>query len=124
TASTSAATICGTSAPPCATTSSKRSIDDRGRLDVGNVARRHRRRARAPRPDVAPHRSSVPELAALHVALGEAFGEAARTVAGGRPIDYVASHGQTIFHDGPGHVTWQLGDAFALRERAGATVVY
>jgi len=73
---------------------------------------------------VAPHRSSVPELAALHVALGEAFGEAARTVAGGRPIDYVASHGQTIFHDGPGHVTWQLGDAFALRERAGATVVY
>jgi anhydro-N-acetylmuramic acid kinase len=73
---------------------------------------------------VAPHEAGVAEVAALHVALGEAFGEAARTVAGGVPVDYVASHGQTIFHDGPAHVTWQIGDAFALRERAGATVVY
>jgi len=73
---------------------------------------------------VAPHAATAPQLAALHVALGEAFGDAARAIAGDRRIDYVASHGQTIFHDGASHLSWQLGDAFALRERAGATVIY
>lgn len=73
---------------------------------------------------VAPHRASVPELAVLNVALGAAFGEAARAIANGGPIDYVASHGQTVFHDGQAHVTLQLGDPFELRERADATIVY
>lgn len=73
---------------------------------------------------VAPHGAYAPELAVLHVELGNAFGEAARTIAAGARVDYVASHGQTIFHDGAASVTWQLGDPFALRERAGATVVY
>lgn len=76
------------------------------------------------RAAVAPHAASAPELARLHVELGEIFGDAARAVAGSAALDYVASHGQTIFHDGARHVTWQLGDAFALRERVGATVVY
>ncbi|HXP92854.1 MAG TPA: anhydro-N-acetylmuramic acid kinase [Candidatus Binatia bacterium] len=73
---------------------------------------------------IAPHAAAVPQLAALHVALGGAFGEAARAVADDLRIDYVASHGQTIFHDGAAHVSWQLGDAFALREKIDATVVY
>ncbi len=73
---------------------------------------------------IAPHAAAVPELAALHVALGTAFGEAARAVADDVRVDYVASPGQTIFHDGTAHVTWQLGDPFALREKIDATVVY
>lgn len=73
---------------------------------------------------VAPHAATVPELAALHADLGAAFGAAARAVAAGTALDFVASHGQTIFHDGARALTWQLGDAFALREAVGATVVY
>jgi anhydro-N-acetylmuramic acid kinase len=73
---------------------------------------------------VAPHAAAIPELAALHVELGTAFGAAAREVAGDLTIGYVASHGQTIFHDGAAGVTLQVGDPFALRERIGATVVY
>jgi anhydro-N-acetylmuramic acid kinase len=76
------------------------------------------------RAAVAPHAATVPELARLHVELGEIFGEAARAVAGSAVLDFVASHGQTIFHDGPHHVSWQLGDAFAIRERVGATICY
>lgn len=73
---------------------------------------------------VAPHAAAVPELAALHVALGAAFGDAACAIAGDTRVDYVASHGQTIFHDGAGGVTWQIGDAFTLREKIDATVIY
>ena len=63
-------------------------------------------------------------LAALHRALGEAFGAAARAISGSEQVDFVASHGQTVWHDGPRRVTLQLGDAFAIREAVGATVCY
>ena len=43
---------------------------------------------------------------------------------GSRQIDFVASHGQTLWHDGPRHVTLQVGDAFMIREATGATVCY
>ncbi|HEY4432941.1 MAG TPA: anhydro-N-acetylmuramic acid kinase, partial [Candidatus Cybelea sp.] len=42
----------------------------------------------------------------------------------GERLDFVASHGQTIWHDGPQHVTLQIGDAFVIREAVGATVCY
>jgi anhydro-N-acetylmuramic acid kinase len=64
------------------------------------------------------------ELSALHAAIGEAFGDAVVAVAAGTPLDAVASHGVTIAHDGAAHHTLQLGDAFRIRERAGATVLY
>ena len=64
------------------------------------------------------------ELSALHAAIGEAFGDAIRTVAGDTPLDAAASHGVTLAHDGAAHHTLQLGDAFRIRERIGATVVY
>jgi anhydro-N-acetylmuramic acid kinase len=64
------------------------------------------------------------ELSALHAAIGEAFGDAVRAVAGGRALDAVGSHGVTLAHDGELHHTLQLGDAFRIRERTGATVVY
>jgi len=64
------------------------------------------------------------ELSALHAAIGEAFGDAVRAVAGEVSLDAVASHGVTLAHDGAAHHTLQLGDAFRIRERTGATVIY
>jgi anhydro-N-acetylmuramic acid kinase len=71
-----------------------------------------------------PNAGSTAAAARLHVALGRAFGQAVRSIALGEPVDFVASHGQTLWHDGGAHVTLQLGDAFAIREAAGATVCY
>ncbi|MFN2461329.1 MAG: anhydro-N-acetylmuramic acid kinase [Candidatus Velthaea sp.] len=73
---------------------------------------------------VAPRPLDGPAFGALHADLGDAFGEAVRSVAAGRRLDLVASHGVTIAHDGAAHRTLQLGDAFRIRERAQATVVY
>jgi len=64
------------------------------------------------------------EISALHAAIGEAFGDAVARVAGGAPLDAVASHGVTLAHDGDARHTLQLGDAFRIRERTKATVVY
>jgi anhydro-N-acetylmuramic acid kinase len=64
------------------------------------------------------------ELSALHASIGEAFGNAVHTVAEGTHLDAVASHGVTIAHDGSAHHTLQLGDAFRIRERTDATVIY
>ena len=64
------------------------------------------------------------EISALHALIGEAFGDAIRTVAGDTALDAVASHGVTIAHAGPAHHTLQLGDAFRIRERTGTTVIY
>ena len=71
-----------------------------------------------------PNAGSVAAVAQLHHALGSAFAQAAKAVIGSAEIDFVASHGQTLFHDGPRHVTLQVGDAFMIREATGATVCY
>jgi anhydro-N-acetylmuramic acid kinase len=71
-----------------------------------------------------PNEGSVSLVAALHRALGEAFAVAAAAIAGNSRIAYVASHGQTVWHDGQRHVTLQLGDPFVIRETVGATVCY
>jgi anhydro-N-acetylmuramic acid kinase len=71
-----------------------------------------------------PQSGSVAVVAALHHALGQAFARAANAIAGGESIGYVASHGQTVWHDGIRHVTLQLGDPFAIRESVRATVCY
>jgi anhydro-N-acetylmuramic acid kinase len=71
-----------------------------------------------------PNDGSVAAVARLHRALGDAYSGAARSIAGSNPVDYVASHGQTIWHDGPARVTLQIGDPFAIREAVGATVCY
>jgi len=80
--------------------------------------------ARSLRDALPPHEGSVALAAALHGAIGRAFGVAARAVAGSAHVDFVASHGQTVWHDGERHVTLQLGDAFAIREAMRATVCY
>jgi anhydro-N-acetylmuramic acid kinase len=80
--------------------------------------------ADALRAALPPNAGSVAAIARLHHALGGAFGEAARAIRGDDRIDFVASHGQTLWHDGAAHITLQLGDAFVIREAAGATVCY
>ncbi len=57
-----------------------------------------------------PNEGNVAAVARLHRALGDAYARAARAIAGSDTIDYVASHGQTIWHDGPARVTLQIGD--------------
>jgi len=71
-----------------------------------------------------PNAGSVAAVAQLHHALGGAFAQAAKAVIGSQKIDFVASHGQTLWHDGPRHVTLQAGDAFLIREATAATVCY
>ncbi|HET9030630.1 MAG TPA: anhydro-N-acetylmuramic acid kinase [Candidatus Aquilonibacter sp.] len=80
--------------------------------------------ARALRAALPPHSASALELAELNRAMGIAFARAARAVAGALTIDYVASHGQTIFHDGPRHLTLQIADPFVIREALHATVCF
>jgi anhydro-N-acetylmuramic acid kinase len=68
------------------------------------------------------------ELAALDVALGERFAEAAIAVAhdAGVPlaeIAGIASHGQTVAHHPELGATLQLGDPSRIAERTGVTVV-
>ena len=67
------------------------------------------------------------DLALLHVALGERFAAAAlqllaRAKVAPRDVAFVASHGQTIWHE-PGRATMQLGDAAVIAERLGIRVV-
>ena len=72
-------------------------------------------------------RGGSKDLALLHVALGERFAAAIlQLLAAARtsPNDlaFVASHGQTIWHE-PGRATLQLGDPAVIAERLGVRVV-
>jgi anhydro-N-acetylmuramic acid kinase len=71
-----------------------------------------------------PNAGGLSALAHLHRLLGLAYARAVRAVTSAEPIGYVASHGQTVWHDGAAHVTLQIGDPFAIREAAKATVCY
>jgi anhydro-N-acetylmuramic acid kinase len=79
--------------------------------------------------DVASAR--VDEVSSLHVAIGEASAAAVRQVADAANvpldrIDFIASHGQTIFHDPGGEPpsTFQIGDAAVIAERTGIPVIF
>lgn len=71
-----------------------------------------------------PNQGSLAAAARLHNALGAAYARAAKTIAQGDRIAFVASHGQTVWHDGGTHTTLQLGDPFLIREALGVTVCY
>ncbi|HEV3195508.1 MAG TPA: anhydro-N-acetylmuramic acid kinase [Candidatus Cybelea sp.] len=71
-----------------------------------------------------PNAGSVAAVANLHHRLGCAYAHAARQVAGSDPIDYVASHGQTVWHDGRAGMTLQIGDPFVISELLDATVCF
>ena len=75
----------------------------------------------------------TPELAALHVELGERFAQAAADLVRNGPVamdevDLVASHGQTVWHDPRGArggrpATLQLAEPAVLAARTGRPVV-
>jgi anhydro-N-acetylmuramic acid kinase len=72
-------------------------------------------------------RGGSKDLALLHVALGERFAGAAlellaQAKVSPRAVAFVASHGQTIWHE-PGRATLQLGDPAVIAERVGVRVV-
>ena len=62
--------------------------------------------------------------AELHADLGVAFAQAALRVTQGEQVDYVATHGLTLYHDGPRATTLQIGRPYDLREALRATVVW
>ena len=72
-------------------------------------------------------RGGAKDLALLHVALGERFAGAilqllAKAKTAPPDLAFVASHGQTIWHE-PGKATLQLGDPAVIAERVGVRVV-
>src|SRR2546430_4643018 len=72
-------------------------------------------------------RGGAKDLALLHVALGERFAGAILQLLAGSgtapsDVSFVASHGQTIWHE-PGRATLQLGDPAVIAERVGVRVV-
>jgi anhydro-N-acetylmuramic acid kinase len=72
-------------------------------------------------------RGGAKDLAILHVALAERLAGAvlqllAVTKTSPRQLSFVASHGQTIWHE-PGRASLQLGDPAVLAERLGVRVV-
>src|SRR5258708_20190157 len=69
-------------------------------------------------------RGTPKDVAFLHVALGERFAGAvlallAQARVAPKDLSFIASHGQTIWHE-PGRATFQLGDAAVLADRRGA----
>jgi anhydro-N-acetylmuramic acid kinase len=71
-----------------------------------------------------PNAGSTESVARLHRAVGVAFANAGKTIADDVEPQFVASHGQTIWHDGASSTTLQIGDAFVMREALSATVCY
>ncbi|HET9095135.1 MAG TPA: anhydro-N-acetylmuramic acid kinase [Candidatus Baltobacteraceae bacterium] len=76
------------------------------------------------RAALPPNGGTVAEVAELHHDIGVAFAQAARLAESDMPIDYIASHGQTMWHAGDRHITLQIGDPFVIREAAQSTVCY
>lgn len=71
-----------------------------------------------------PNPGSTAGVARVHHRLGLAFAQAAKQIAGDASVDYIASHGQTVYHDGDAHITFQIGDPFVIRERMQRSVIY
>lgn len=71
-----------------------------------------------------PHAGSSVAVAKLHAELGAAFADAARAVVKGGRVDFVATHGLTLYHDGPHAATLQVGRPYELRDALQATVVW
>jgi anhydro-N-acetylmuramic acid kinase len=75
------------------------------------------------REALPPKDATIERVASLHRRLGAAFAAAAGAVAEGA-IDFVGSHGQTIWHDGEAGATMQIGDPYAIRDALHATVCF
>ncbi|MBV8151004.1 MAG: anhydro-N-acetylmuramic acid kinase, partial [Candidatus Eremiobacteraeota bacterium] len=71
-----------------------------------------------------PHAASAAATAKLHADLGVAFAAAAQHVARPGDVDFVASHGLTLYHDGEHAITLQIGRPYEVRDALAATVVW
>jgi anhydro-N-acetylmuramic acid kinase len=71
-----------------------------------------------------PRIGSTAEVAQLHADMGSAFAQAAVSLAAGARVDFAATHGLTIYHDGPRATTLQIGRPYELRDAVRATVVW
>ena len=71
-----------------------------------------------------PEIGSSAAVAQLHADLGTAFVAAAVAVARGTPVDFVATHGLTLYHDGPRATSLQIGRPYDLRDALQATVIW
>lgn len=71
-----------------------------------------------------PALTPLDQLSDLQRRLGTAYAHAAAGVSQERPVDYVAMHGQTVYHDGERNLTLQLGSPYFVRDRVRATVCY
>ena len=71
-----------------------------------------------------PHEPSPARVATLERELGAAFADAALRVAGAARVDFVATHGLTLYHRGEARETLQIGDPYVLRDALGASVVF
>jgi anhydro-N-acetylmuramic acid kinase len=71
-----------------------------------------------------PERGSTAAVAQLHADLGAAFVAAAEALVESDRVDFVATHGLTVYHDGPRSTTLQIGRPYELRDRLRATVVW
>ena len=71
-----------------------------------------------------PHSGSAAAMAAVHQAVGQAYADAAAAIAQGRSVDYIAMHGQTIYHDGARAQTLQVGSPYYARDRLAASVCF
>jgi anhydro-N-acetylmuramic acid kinase len=91
------------------------------RFELEPFAPQVRARLRAALP---PNEAPPADVAALDRLLGEIFARAAVRVAGGEPVDFVASHGLTLFHRGEAAQTMQIGDPYLVRDAVNASVVF
>jgi anhydro-N-acetylmuramic acid kinase len=71
-----------------------------------------------------PAVGSTAAVAQLHADLASAFLAAARAAAGDAPVDFAATHGLTVYHDGSRATTLQIGRPYELRDALRATVVW
>lgn len=71
-----------------------------------------------------PERGSTAAVAQLHADLGAAFTATAVAAIEGDRIDFIATHGLTLYHDGPRSTTLQIGRPYELRDELRASVVW
>jgi anhydro-N-acetylmuramic acid kinase len=76
------------------------------------------------RAALPPGTAAAAEIATLDGELGDLFVGVAKRAAAGFNVDFVASHGLTLFHRGEASQTFQIGDPYRVRDALGASVVF
>ncbi len=71
-----------------------------------------------------PERGSTAAVAQLHADLAAAFAATAMATLEGERVDFAATHGLTLYHDGPRSITLQIGRPYELRDALQASVVW